>query len=338
MFLLSTKAGGIGINLTSANIVIIFDSDWNPQNDVQATARAHRIGQQAEVQVFRLVTAKTYESEMFERAARKLGLDQAIFIDGTFKTTKNEDDHDERRQGKKEKTNRGDKNKLSKDELETLLRRGMIGLYEENMKNEDGTVRQVENNTFYEDNVDDILEKNSRLAKYSVIKGSYTFAKSRFVSDQADNKLDLRDPNFWNIVLKNVESKSQKILKKLEDLSKFKSVPAQQQVMLEVSECVNNLIESKLSLSGYSAEDENNLNELLTLISTNKTFHRAYRDMASNWLDEVSKPSRRFKRMTLQDFDINGKPVATIGKTTRSKEEGYEIGKEVVFFDSERES
>lgn len=62
VFLLSTKAGGIGINLTSANIVIIFDSDWNPQNDVQATARAHRIGQQSEVQVYRLVTAKTYES------------------------------------------------------------------------------------------------------------------------------------------------------------------------------------------------------------------------------------------------------------------------------------
>lgn len=74
---------------------------------------------------------------MFERAARKLGLDQAIFIDGTFKTTKN-DEEDEKtgRHPKKEKTQRGDKNKLSKDELETLLRRGMIGLYEENVKGE----------------------------------------------------------------------------------------------------------------------------------------------------------------------------------------------------------
>ena len=44
VYLLSTKAGGLGINLTSASVVVIFDSDWNPQNDVQACARAHRIG------------------------------------------------------------------------------------------------------------------------------------------------------------------------------------------------------------------------------------------------------------------------------------------------------
>ena len=85
VFLLSTKAGGVGINLTSANVVIIYDSDWNPQNDVQATARAHRIGQTSEVQVYRLVTSNTYETQMFERATQKLGLDKAIFIGGHFK-------------------------------------------------------------------------------------------------------------------------------------------------------------------------------------------------------------------------------------------------------------
>ena len=88
--MLSTKAGGIGINLTSAKIVIIYDSDWNPQNDVQAIARAHRIGQTDKVKVFRLVSKRTYESEMFERASKKLGLDQAIFLTGNLQSKNNE--------------------------------------------------------------------------------------------------------------------------------------------------------------------------------------------------------------------------------------------------------
>lgn len=61
IFLLTTRAGGLGINLTKARVVVIFDSDWNPQNDLQAIARAHRIGQKFEVEVYRFITAKTYE-------------------------------------------------------------------------------------------------------------------------------------------------------------------------------------------------------------------------------------------------------------------------------------
>ena len=84
VFLLTTRAGGLGINLTSARVVIIFDSDWNPQNDLQAIARAHRIGQKFEVQVYRLITSKTYEEQMFERASKKLGMEQALFSKGAF--------------------------------------------------------------------------------------------------------------------------------------------------------------------------------------------------------------------------------------------------------------
>jgi SNF2 family DNA or RNA helicase len=61
-FLLSTRAGGVGINLTAADTVIIVDSDWNPQNDLQAMARTHRIGQTQSVSVFRLVASNTYAS------------------------------------------------------------------------------------------------------------------------------------------------------------------------------------------------------------------------------------------------------------------------------------
>ncbi|KAG5188935.1 SNF2 family N-terminal domain-containing protein, partial [Tribonema minus] len=78
LFLLSTRAGGVGINLTAADVCIIFDSDWNPQNDVQAMARCHRIGQTKQVAIYRLITRGSFESEMFARASRKLGLEQAV--------------------------------------------------------------------------------------------------------------------------------------------------------------------------------------------------------------------------------------------------------------------
>ncbi|RYO79911.1 hypothetical protein DL766_003838 [Monosporascus sp. MC13-8B] len=74
-FLLSTRAGGLGINLMTADTVIIFDSDWNPQADLQAMARAHRIGQKRPVTVYRLVAKETIEEEVLERARNKLLLE-----------------------------------------------------------------------------------------------------------------------------------------------------------------------------------------------------------------------------------------------------------------------
>ncbi|KAK5085011.1 ATP-dependent DNA helicase Hrp3 [Lithohypha guttulata] len=74
-FLLSTRAGGLGINLMTADTVIIFDSDWNPQADLQAMARAHRIGQTKAVSVYRLVSKETIEEEILERARNKLMLE-----------------------------------------------------------------------------------------------------------------------------------------------------------------------------------------------------------------------------------------------------------------------
>lgn len=74
-FLLSTRAGGLGINLMTADTVILFDSDWNPQADLQAMARAHRIGQTRPVNIYRLVSKETVEEEVLERARNKLMLE-----------------------------------------------------------------------------------------------------------------------------------------------------------------------------------------------------------------------------------------------------------------------
>ncbi|KAK3678899.1 chromatin remodeling complex Adenosinetriphosphatase [Recurvomyces mirabilis] len=82
LFLLTTRAGGLGINLTTADIVVLFDSDWNPQADLQAMDRAHRIGQTKQVYVYRFVTENAIEEKVLERAAQKLRLDALVIQQG----------------------------------------------------------------------------------------------------------------------------------------------------------------------------------------------------------------------------------------------------------------
>jgi SWI/SNF-related matrix-associated actin-dependent regulator of chromatin subfamily A member 5 len=84
VFLLSTRAAGIGINLTAADVVLLYDSDWNPQMDLQAISRAHRIGQQKRVLVIRLITKHTVEMRMLQRAVQKLYLDTMILQQGAI--------------------------------------------------------------------------------------------------------------------------------------------------------------------------------------------------------------------------------------------------------------
>ncbi|XP_077202353.1 chromodomain-helicase-DNA-binding protein 1-like isoform X2 [Paroedura picta] len=84
VFLLSTRAGGVGMNLTAADTVVFVDSDFNPQNDLQASARAHRIGQDKPVKIIRLIGRDTVEEIVFRRAASKLQLTSAVIGGGQF--------------------------------------------------------------------------------------------------------------------------------------------------------------------------------------------------------------------------------------------------------------
>ncbi|VEL28494.1 unnamed protein product, partial [Protopolystoma xenopodis] len=78
LFLLTTRVGGLGINLTSANRVIIFDPDWNPTTDLQARERAWRIGQNRDVAIFRLLTTGTIEEKIYHRQIFKQFLTHRI--------------------------------------------------------------------------------------------------------------------------------------------------------------------------------------------------------------------------------------------------------------------
>ena len=97
-FLLSTRAGGLGLNLQTADTVIIFDTDWNPHQDLQAQDRAHRIGQKNEVRILRLITNDSVEEVILERAHQKLDIDGKVIQAGKFdnKSTAEEQKHFEK--------------------------------------------------------------------------------------------------------------------------------------------------------------------------------------------------------------------------------------------------
>lgn len=85
VFMLSTRAGGLGINLTSADTCIIFDSDWNPHADSQAMDRCHRMGQNLPVAVYRLLTSNSVDIEMMEKQVSKKKLERMTIAGGDFR-------------------------------------------------------------------------------------------------------------------------------------------------------------------------------------------------------------------------------------------------------------
>ncbi|XP_074525320.1 chromodomain-helicase-DNA-binding protein 6 isoform X2 [Halichoeres trimaculatus] len=187
VFLLCTRAGGLGINLTAADTCIIFDSDWNPQNDLQAQARCHRIGQSKAVKVYRLITRNSYEREMFDKASLKLGLDKAVLQDINRKGSLN------------------GVQQLTKLEVEDLLKKGAYGAL---MDEED------EGSKFCEEDIDQILQRRTQtITIQSEGKGS-TFAKASFISSGNRTDISLDDPNFWQkwakIAEVEIDSKSEK--------------------------------------------------------------------------------------------------------------------------------
>lgn len=127
VFLLTTRAGGLGINLTSADVVVLFDSDWNPQADLQAMDRAHRIGQTKQVYVFRFVTEHAVEERILDRAAQKLRLDQLVIQQGRSqpnKSQQNKDDLVDMIQHGAEKIINADTSLLIDDDIDAIIRRG----------------------------------------------------------------------------------------------------------------------------------------------------------------------------------------------------------------------
>ncbi|CAH0477320.1 unnamed protein product [Peronospora belbahrii] len=286
VFLLSTKAGGVGINLIAADTVIIFDSDWNPMNDLQAQSRCHRIGQKKSVQIYRLVTRNTYESEMFDRASRKLGLEHAVLGTASF----NENSQI---------------TKPSAEQLVELLKRGAYAL----MENDDTASKE-----FAERDIETILKENARVlvvgAKSNVSNGvdadasgvtspkrrksqikSYkrkslggmAVDRSSFVAEGSTGELSVDDPNFWEKVLPGAVSVEMLSLK-LEDGSGVNSRQSKIKFISNLDVALTSLI-AEMS-SGNNADDgsagsrdiQHEYNIAIQVLST----------ISSKYLDEFS--------------------------------------------------
>ncbi|KAH3666184.1 hypothetical protein OGAPHI_004373 [Ogataea philodendri] len=149
-FLLSTRAGGLGLNLQTADTVIIFDTDWNPHQDLQAQDRAHRIGQKNEVRILRLITEDSVEEVILERAHQKLDIDGKVIQAGKFD------------------------NKSSAEEQEAFLKRLLEA---EKQKAED-----EEDDELDDEDLNDILARND--------DEKVMFAKMDKARFEADKKLD----------------------------------------------------------------------------------------------------------------------------------------------------
>lgn len=176
VFLLCTRAGGMGINLTSADTVVIFDSDWNPQNDLQAQARCHRIGQTKSVKIYRLITRNTYEREMFDKAGLKLGLDQAIL--------------------------QKNKSVRKKEHIENLLKKGAYGVL---MENDEAAQK------FCEEDIDMILERRTHVVRHNQEASQNVFSRASF---QVEEEFD--DPDFWqNLLTKRKDAENEMKIKRL---------------------------------------------------------------------------------------------------------------------------
>ncbi|KAI0134069.1 chromatin remodelling complex ATPase chain ISW1 [Xylariales sp. AK1849] len=141
IFLLTTRAGGLGINLTSADIVVLYDSDWNPQADLQAMDRAHRIGQTKQVVVYRFVTENAIEEKVLERAAQKLRLDQLVIQQG--------------------RAHPGAKGPAAKDELLSMIQHGAEKVF--NTKG--GTGLASKGTDLNDDDIEAILAKGENRTK-----------------------------------------------------------------------------------------------------------------------------------------------------------------------------
>ncbi|XP_071040279.1 chromodomain-helicase-DNA-binding protein Mi-2 homolog isoform X4 [Parasteatoda tepidariorum] len=185
-FLLSTRAGGLGINLATADTVIIYDSDWNPHNDIQAFSRAHRIGQANKVMIYRFVTRASVEERITQVAKKKMMLTHLVVRPGLGSRS----------------------NTMSKQELDDILRFGTEDLFKDDEGKDD---------TIHYDNkaIDELLDRTQEgIEQKELWANDYlsSFKVAAYVTKEVEEEpeteilkqeVESADPAYWEKLLRH---------------------------------------------------------------------------------------------------------------------------------------
>ncbi|XP_023282099.1 chromodomain-helicase-DNA-binding protein 4 [Seriola lalandi dorsalis] len=194
-FLLSTRAGGLGINLASADTVIIYDSDWNPHNDIQAFSRAHRIGQNRKVMIYRFVTKASVEERITQVAKKKMMLTHLVVRPGLGSKT----------------------GSMSKQELDDILKFGTEELFKDEVG--EGDNKEDDSSVIHYDDhaIDRLLDRNQDATEDTELQSMNEYLSSfkvaQYVVKDEDDEEEVErevikqeesvDPDYWEKLLRH---------------------------------------------------------------------------------------------------------------------------------------
>ncbi|XP_044425418.1 CHD3-type chromatin-remodeling factor PICKLE isoform X3 [Triticum aestivum] len=241
-FLLSTRAGGLGINLATADTVIIYDSDWNPHADLQAMARAHRLGQTSKVMIYRLVSRGTIEERMMQLTKKKMILEHLVV--GRLTKASN----------------------VNQEELDDIIRYGSKELFDDD-EDEAGKSRQihyddaaidrlldrdqVDEEEYLEDEEDDEFLKGFKVANFEYIDEAKALAAKEEARKKAEAEAASNKANYWEELLKD-----RCIEQEVEEIAMGKGKRSRKQMAAADEDDITGLHELSSEDEDYSYDDD----------------------------------------------------------------------------------
>uniref|UniRef100_A0A8D3E4A6 DNA helicase n=1 Tax=Scophthalmus maximus TaxID=52904 RepID=A0A8D3E4A6_SCOMX len=190
-FLLSTRAGGLGINLATADTVIIYDSDWNPHNDIQAFSRAHRIGQNRKVMIYRFVTKASVEERITQVAKKKMMLTHLVVRPGLGSKT----------------------GSMSKQELDDILKFGTEALFTDQLEGRLRENKEEDSSIIHYDDkaIDRLLDRNQDATDDTELQSMNEYLSSfkvaQYVEEEVQREIikqeESVDPDYWEKLLRH---------------------------------------------------------------------------------------------------------------------------------------